>query len=110
VYASPFFSVGRYTDFREVTAPRAEEYVDRFRPYAYDGDDRFRFAQLRSNVVIRWEYLLGSTLFLVWSHEQTLDTADHGTLKIDRELDDLFSERADWTSTVLVKLSYWLAI
>jgi hypothetical protein len=108
IYASPYLSSGTYTDFREVTDARAREYSDRFQPYDYGGDDRFRFAQLRSNVVVRWEYLLGSTLFVVWSHEQTLDDAEHGTLDLDRDLAALV--RSDSIDTVLVKVSYWLAL
>ncbi|NIU78657.1 MAG: hypothetical protein GWN71_35435, partial [Gammaproteobacteria bacterium] len=30
-------------------------------------DPDFNFKQLRSNLVLRWEYRPGSTLFLVWS-------------------------------------------
>jgi len=32
------------------------------------GQPDFTFLSLRSNVVLRWEYKLGSTLFLVWQH------------------------------------------
>ncbi len=108
IYASPYLSAGRYENFRAVTDPHAARYRDRFSPYDYDGDDRFIFAQLRSNVVIRWEYLLGSTLYLVWSHEQSLDDDQHGTLDLGRDFSGLVTSPT--LDTVLFKLSYWLAI
>ena len=71
VYASPFVSKGTYSDVREIADARASDYDARYRPYgdpAVAGDPGgFNFQQFRSNVVFRWEYRPGSTLFLVWS-------------------------------------------
>jgi hypothetical protein len=30
----------------------------------------FKFQQLRSNFVVRWEYKTGSTLYFVWTHNR----------------------------------------
>jgi hypothetical protein len=35
------------------------------------GNPNFNFAQLRSNMVLRWEYIPGSTLFLVWTRSNS---------------------------------------
>ena len=71
VYASPFISKGTYSDVREIADARASAYDARYRPYGdpavADDPGGFNFQQFRSNVVFRWEYRPGSTLFLVWS-------------------------------------------
>ncbi|MGH7497342.1 MAG: DUF5916 domain-containing protein [Gemmatimonadales bacterium] len=110
VYASPFISKGTYSDVREVADARASQYSARYRPY---GDPAvaaapggFNFQQFRSNVVFRWEYRPGSTLFLVWSQGRE-DSADvEGTGSFRGDFDNLFGRRAD--DTFLVKVSYWL--
>ena len=68
-YVQPFVSKGTYTNVRQLSAnPRADEYDDRFAPYhdpAVTADPGgFNFKQLQSNVVFRWEYKPGSTLFV----------------------------------------------
>lgn len=42
---------------------------DGMRDYGFSNPD-FNFGQFRSNLVIRWEYIPGSTLFLVWTQER----------------------------------------
>ncbi len=110
IYASPFVSKGTYTDVREVAAARAREYDARYRPYgdpAVTGDPGgFNFQQFRSNVVFRWEYRPGSTLFLVWSQGREGSADLEGTKSFRGDLGDLFGRRAD--DAFLVKVSYWL--
>ena len=71
VYASPFVSKGTYSDVREIGSPRAADYDARYQPYddpeVADDPGGFNVQEFRSNVVFRWEYRPGSTLFLVWS-------------------------------------------
>jgi hypothetical protein len=108
VYASPFISKGTYSDVRELDDPRAEKYDDRFRPFALGRDPGgFNFQQFRSNVVFRWEYRPGSTLFLVWSQGREGSESLQGTKGFGGDLGDLFARRAD--DTFLVKVSYWFA-
>jgi hypothetical protein len=111
VYASPFITKGTYRDVRELASPRATVYEDRYQPYA-DPDvsadpGGFNFQQFRSNVVFRWEYRAGSTLFLVWSQGREGFEDVEGSRGFGRNLGDLFSQRAN--DTFLVKLSYWFA-
>lgn len=91
-WGQPFGTAGQYTNFKNVNNPRAEAYPDRFDPiapdqlslsgeqYQVDEDHNgsadysftkpdFNFGQFRSNMVIRWEYIPGSTVFLVWTQE-----------------------------------------
>ncbi len=111
VYASPFVSKGTYSDVREVGEPRAKAYDDRYRPYA-DADvagdpGGFNLQEFRSNVVFRWEYRPGSTLFLVWSQGREGMSDVEGDKTFGGDLRDLFHRRAD--HTFLVKVSYWFA-
>src|SRR5207245_390310 len=67
VYAQPFVSKGNYSNARELAAPRAAAYDDRCKPYTGTLQSGFNFKQFNSNVVLRWEYRPGSTLFVVWT-------------------------------------------
>lgn len=89
-YAQPFISKGKYSNFKYVTNATADFLQDRFQLYensqiqynndTYSFDDNldgtldysmsnpdFSLVQFNSNLVIRWEYIPGSELFLVWS-------------------------------------------
>jgi hypothetical protein len=110
-YAEPFISKGRYSNFRELASPRAKRYADRFQPYTYlDPDNNrpsdFNFKQFRSNVVLRWEYRPGSSLFLVWQQGREDFEPTYGTRALDGDFRRLFDAHAN--NTFLVKLSYWL--
>lgn len=131
LYAQPFVSSGRFGTTRQVAAPRATRYADRFStlgtdrasrnaagelvvdldangtPEANLGDPDFTVLSFRSNVVLRWEYSLGSTLFLVWQHGRSGFDAD-GRFRFGSRLGELFRAAAD--NTVLVKLNYWLSL
>ncbi len=111
VYASPFVSKGTYSDVREIGAPRAKAYEARYRPYgdpAVPADPGgFNVQEFRSNVVFRWEYRPGSTLFLVWSQGREGGADREGGKSFGGDFGDLFDRRPD--NTFLVKVSYWLA-
>ncbi len=110
LYASPFISKGTYSDVREIAEPRAATYSARYRPYTDPAvasqPTGFNFQQFRSNVVFRWEYRAGSTLFLVWSQGREGSLPFEGNNNFRGNLGDLFSRRAN--DTFLVKVSYWL--
>ncbi len=108
LYAEPFTSSGTYADVREVSStPEAAAYDDRFRPYDVpDGvATRFTFSQLRTNTVVRWEYLPGSTLFLVWAHGREAFAEGRERQPWHEDLRDLMDRHAD--NTFLVKVAYW---
>jgi hypothetical protein len=133
LYASPFVSAGRYSRFMEVSDPRAERFTDRFlrfgagqltttvdgdgeRTYHVDrsgsgsgaysfSDPDFNVRELRSNLVLRWEYRPGSTLFLVWSQGRS-DTTHDGAFDLGRDGRRLF--RAPGSNVLMVKVNYWL--
>ncbi len=110
VYAQPFVSKGTYSDVRELGEPRASVYEDRYRPYenpeiAADPGG-FNVKQFRSNVVLRWEYRPGSTLFLVWNQGRGGSEPTEGSRSIAGDFRELFGLRAD--NTFLLKASYWI--
>ncbi len=91
-WGQPFISRGRYSNFKNVTDPMAQNFDQRITLYEdeqisldediysvdenldgtidFDFDDPdFSFIQFRSNLVVRWEYIPGSEIFLVWSQD-----------------------------------------
>ena len=91
-WGQSFISKGNYSHFKHITNPVADHFNDRFHPfdneqmtfengtytidenkdlevdYSFNQPD-FSFIQWRSNLVLRWEYIPGSELFLVWSQD-----------------------------------------
>jgi len=121
LYAEPFFSRADYEGFKEIERARAPHYRDLFRPLDLrsraDGelglsqgetvfdlsDPDYRRRQLRSNLVLRWEYLPGSTLYLVWQHSNIHQ--ETGKLW---DLGALFSPEAEREEILMLKLDYWM--
>ena len=91
-WGQPFISRGRYSNFKHVTNSLEKTFENRFTAYSdnqitlsddlysvdenLDGavdftfdDPDFSFIQFRSNLVVRWEYIPGSEIFLVWSQD-----------------------------------------
>ncbi len=107
VYASPFVSKGRWSNMRELSAtPRAAAYSDRFQPFAGPTPGDFNFKFFNSNMVVRWEYKPGSTLFLVWSQGRDDFEPTMGSRNTYGDFKKLFN--AYPRNTFLVKASYWL--
>jgi len=129
-YGSPFISAGRYSDLKQATDTLAELYQDRFHQfspeeikfqpdsnryiisegasgvsYSFANPD-FSFRQFRSNLVIRWEYRPGSTLYAVWSQGRT-NLEPRWTSAFSSNWSALWHERPD--NVFLVKLSYWFS-
>ena len=125
-YGQPFISRANFTDFKYVTNPIADKLTDRFHLYTNDqlsfnaglfevdentdgtvdyafGNPDFSFVQFRSNLVVRWEYIPGSELFLVWSQgitgfvdpmERLLNGLENGIL--DQQPENIFLIKATY--------------
>ena len=125
LYAEPFVSAGAYTDYKRVENPVADVYEDRFTGlsarttgetvYAdVDGDGAeesfgapdFNFKQFRSNAVLRWEYMPGSALFVVWSQGRN-HHVQNGDFQFRGDVRDLFGVPPQ--NVFMVKLSYWMS-
>ena len=101
VFLQPFVAVGAYTDIRRLARPRSFE----FEPVSLADDPDFNRKSLRGNVVLRWEYIRGSTLYVAWNMS-TSDTSRPGAFSPLRDVGDAF--RAPGTHALMVKASYWL--
>jgi len=131
-YGQPFISAGKYSQFKRITNPRDNTYENRFRTFTgnelqFDSENEefnfdenvdgtfdysigtpdFNFRQFRSNLVIRWEYIPGSTVFLVWTQERTGDDSS-GRFSFSNNFDQLFEE--DATNVFLIKVSRWFSL
>ncbi len=106
LYAQPFVTTGDYGAIKELARPRSYEFL----PYAgFDGNPDFHFRSLHSNLVLRWEFRPGSTLYLVWQQNRGrgLDALDPRF----RPGDDLGSTFLDpGQSILLVKGNWWLGL
>lgn len=74
----------------------------------YSLSDRdFNIRSLIGNAVLRWEYIPGSTVFLVWQRQQAGRTAV-GDFDFGRDFDALWGLEAE--NTFIVKFDYWLPL
>ena len=112
-YGEPFNTNGTFANWKELADPRAESYADRFRSYRSGGGvfDGFNFRQFRSNMVARYEYRPGSTLFVVWQQGRSNfltpgDPEYKAEYRISRDYDSPFRDHPN--NTFLVKWSYWI--
>jgi hypothetical protein len=111
VYTQPFVSKGTYSDVRQLSAtPRAASYDARYTVYGdtavTNNPGGFNFKEFQSNVVFRWEYRPGSTLFVVWNEGRQGSLPFEGTHDFGGDVRDLM--RLHPANTFLVKMSYWL--
>ncbi|MEM8484953.1 MAG: DUF5916 domain-containing protein [Bacteroidota bacterium] len=68
LYSQLFAARGRYENFQ------IQQDRDNLAAFdAYPKRDEFSFSSLQSNVVLRWEYRPGSSLFLVWTHGRSAE-------------------------------------
>lgn len=105
-YAQPFVTLGRFTQFYVVRTPRAAEYNDRRTPTEYDAPRAFFESTLRSTVVLRWDFLPGSSAYAVWTREQAHASEEARRIAFVRDARDLAS--APSRDTVLVKVEWCL--
>ncbi|MDR1813361.1 MAG: carbohydrate binding family 9 domain-containing protein, partial [Tannerella sp.] len=130
-YGSPFTSSARYSDFKIALDPSAKQQSDRY--FILDDEDLvyqdgkykttfgyesayygltfsnpdFTFNEFRSNVVARWEYLPGSTLYFVWQHRMS-DRSSSSMSNWGDNLDRIFSLPS--ANTFMLKVNYWFAL
>lgn len=109
-YGSPFTSTAKFSDFKSMTNTVSRTYGDRFWTLsATEVADMglhsdFSFNEFRSNLVARWEYLPGSTLYFVWEHRMSNRDTRYLSGWGDN-LDRMFG--LPTTNTFMLKLNYW---
>lgn len=128
LYGSPYTSTGKYSDFKHILDPLAKKYENRFHllgsdeisrsidgsynvsygehNYKFNNPD-FSFNEFRSNLVARWEYRPGSTLYLVWEH--TMSNRDNHVINGWRSnLDHMFGLPSN--NIFMIKLNHWFSL
>jgi hypothetical protein len=113
IYVQPFISVGSYAKPRALAAPDTRDLQPYDDPEFSASDFDFRYASLNANVVYRWEYLPGSTLYLVWTHARG-QWEDRASADNPNNFDPGFSRGLIFDNepenSFQVKLSYWFSI
>ena len=131
LFAQPFISSNDYSEWKEYTRTRDNdrdvfedvtvvtdpESGDREITIDPDGagpatsfsftEPDFNLRSLRGNAVFRWEYMPGSTLFLVWTQDRA-SFENVGDFQFGRDRSALFD--ADAEHVFLIKINYWFAI
>ena len=132
LYAEPFAASGAYGDLGELPRPRSSD----LRQYGTDGttitpvidqesglidswditdgavafslpNQSFNIQSFRSNLVLRWEWSPGSTLFFVWQQDKS-GFQPGGTPLRGGSLFDAFSTPG--RNIVALKVSYWIPV
>jgi hypothetical protein len=128
-YGNPFVSSGIYSDYKRPADPRAKNITERYHSYtsseitfdesenAYNvsegsdsysfGNPDFSFREFRSNLVGRWEYRPGSTIYLVWENNRT-NRGNEYISSFGQNLDELFMSQP--ANIFMVKVSFWLGL
>jgi hypothetical protein len=131
-YGNPYISVGEYLDIKKVIDPLSsypDQIYHTYQPeeIQYDPDNNqylitesypegssftldnpdFNFKQFRSNLVARWEYKPGSTLFFVWTHGRT-GYDNISNLSVSESMNSLFDLYPE--NIFLIKFNYWFQI
>jgi hypothetical protein len=128
-WGQPFIATGKYFDHKFIIGPMANDYNDRFWTYSprqislagdnYNVDENadgktdysfgkrdFNIQEFLSNLVIRWEYNPGSSVYLVWSQTRSGSNGS-GDLDLFNDLGDLFDSGDNKPHNVfLIKFSY----
>ncbi|MFC1483979.1 DUF5916 domain-containing protein [Candidatus Neomarinimicrobiota bacterium] len=106
-YVQPFFSVGAYSGFKEAIAQ-----TQKFNPYDYEShpdyyDPDFNYKSFRGNVVLRWEYMPGSLLYLVWTQNR-VNTEWPGEFDFGRDTRALVDRSGD--NVFFIKVSHMFSV
>ena len=128
-WGQPFLAAMDYSNFKEITDPRAESLSDRYHTLSgteitFDPDDNKYYVdrdndgtsdysfenpdnnydQFLSNLVVRWEFRPGSIIYLVWS--QTRNYYDEsGSFSLEQNLINLYTDKKPY-DVFLVKFTY----
>lgn len=134
VYLQPLIASGSYTDFKALQASKTFDFMKYGEngssvvknistegdvSYTLDpdgagpsqprtiGNPDFNYLSLRGSAVLRYEYLPGSTIYLVWTQNRQ-DVEPNGDFQFNHSMSKLFDVRPD--NIFMLKVSYWLGM
>ena len=128
VFAQPLIAAGDYFGFKELARPRTFDFTEygtaigslardaaaakylvdpdgtgSTESFTFDDPD-FSLRSLKVNAVFRWEIKPGSTLYAVWTRQQT-DETDPGVFRAGRDVRAMLTAPGD--DVILFKIAYW---
>lgn len=125
-YGNPYASTGKYDNFREVADASdhllEKRYVSLQNESVADGsyllkkkgvtaysikNPDFNFQEFRSNLVGRWEFRPGSTLYLVWTNTRSI-YSDQKEQSIWNSFGSIWNQKSQ--NVFMIKFSYWFSI
>lgn len=126
IYAEPFASSGRYYGMGELLLPKSRDLLvygtagttlvrnldgsltitEGIKTFNIANRD-FNVRSLRSNVVLRWEWRLGSTLYVIWQQSR-FSTEPQGDLVGARDVWESLTVPGD--NILALKASYWIPV
>lgn len=112
-WGQPFVATGSYSEFKRADRVKSNLYSERFHLFtpteiSYDAanevykvnepgvgkyefdNPNFTSTEFLSNMVVRWEYTPGNTVFVVWSQNRSY-SSELGRSQVGREMGNLFS-------------------
>jgi hypothetical protein len=106
LYAEPFATSGRYSDFGELAAARSS-LTDPIAGALSTPPQDFNVQSFRTNVVLRWEWRPGSTFYAVWQQNRAASVNTPDRVSIG----DMFrSVSVPGDNVVALKASFWLSM
>ncbi len=132
LWAQPYTASGDYSGYKELSQPGTFNFfrygVDGNSTLEFDSESNtynvdpdgpgpaepftffnpdFSFRSIRSNLVLRWEYSPGSTIFFVWNHNRSATSTDPNFGGF-QEFGSLFED--PMANSFLVKINYWISL
>jgi hypothetical protein len=113
VWVQAFMAIGDYENFKLLDPPGSfkplgnVEYSGNLSHNTYEDDPDFNCKSLNANLVLRWEYRPGSTIYLVWTQFRD-DYEEYGHLPFDEGLREIWNLSAN--NTFLIKANYWWSL
>jgi hypothetical protein len=134
VYLQPYIVSGKYNEFKTLQKPKTFDFMNYGEngstleknigengeiSYTLDPDGQgtasaktisnpdFNYISLRGNVVLRWEYMPGSALYLVWTQSRE-GIESNGDFRFGRSMDNLVNVKPD--NIFMLKATYWLGM
>ncbi len=91
-----------YRNFKRMIDPQTFELIDF--PFYYQD---LNYKIMNTNIVLRWEFIPGSTIFIVWTHMKE-EIGNIYYTELNKDISKIF--RIAPNNVFLVKLNYWLSL